>query len=63
MNSRNTDEKGATDAERHLIVEKNTVALNQPIYFKDLLNSEWKPEHVLCWERGFAFVSTGEEKL
>ena len=36
---------------------------NQLIYFKDVLTSEWKPGHVLHWGRGFAFVSTGEEKL
>ena len=37
--------------------------LNQPIYFKDLLTSEWKAENVLNWERGVVFVSTGKEKL
>ena len=30
-------------AERHWIIEK-TSELNQPVYFKDLLISEWKPE-------------------
>ncbi|WP_368389860.1 hypothetical protein [Sphingobium sp. AS12] len=25
--------------------------------------SEWKSKYVLHWGRGFAFVSTGEEKL
>ena len=42
---------------------RETIELNQLIYFKDVLTSEWKPGHVLCWRRGFAFVSTGEEKL
>ena len=37
--------------------------LNQLVYFKDVLTSQWKPEDVLCWGKGFAFVSTGEEKL
>ena len=40
-----------------------TTELNQLIYFKDILTSEWKPGHVLHWGRGFAFVSTEEEKL
>ena len=33
------------------------------VYFKGVLTSIWKPGHVLCWSRGFALVSTGEEKL
>ena len=37
--------------------------LNQPVYFKDVLTSQWKPGYVLRWGRGFALVSTGEEKL
>ncbi|MGE9574689.1 hypothetical protein ACQP3C_26975, partial [Escherichia coli] len=37
--------------------------LNQPVYYKDVLTSVWKPGHVLRWGRGFAFVSTGEENL
>lgn len=28
-----------------------------------MLTSERNPGYVLCWGRGFAFVSTGEEKL
>ena len=45
-----------------MITEKSA-ELNQLLYFKDVLTSEWKPERVLYWGRGFAFVSTGEEKL
>lgn len=33
------------------------------VYFKGVMTSVWKPGHMLCWWRGFAFVSTGEEKL
>ncbi|CAO2636376.1 hypothetical protein LEMLEM_LOCUS23496 [Lemmus lemmus] len=49
-------------AERHWIMEKS-VELNQPVYFKDVLTSQWKPGEVLRWGRGFALISTGEEKL
>ncbi|EGV93608.1 hypothetical protein I79_015589 [Cricetulus griseus] len=42
---------------------KKTAELNQPVYFKDVLTSVWKPGHVLQWGRCFALVSTGEEKL
>ena len=42
---------------------EKTSELNQPVYFKDVLTSQWKPGDVLCWGRGFALVSTGEEKL
>ena len=27
------------------------------------MTSEWKPGDMLCWERGFTLVSTGDEKL
>ena len=47
--------KGTTAPERNRIVGKAT-ELNEPIYFKDVLTSEWKPGHVLCWGRSFAFV-------
>lgn len=36
--------------QRHWTTEK-TAELNQPIYFKDVLLSEWKPGYVLCWGR------------
>ena len=42
---------------------EKTSELNQLVYFKDVLNSHWKPGDVLCWGRGFALISTGEEKL
>ena len=42
---------------------KKTSGLNQPLYFKDVLTSQWKPGDVLHWGRGFALVSIGEEKL
>ena len=35
--------------------------LNQPVYPKDVLASQWKPENVLGWRSGFALVSTGED--
>ena len=37
--------------------------MDQPVYFKDVLTSQWKPEDVLRWGRGLVLVSTGEEKL
>ena len=46
LNFLNVNEKGTTAAEKHWIVEKTT-ELNQPIYFKDVLTSQWKPDHVL----------------
>lgn len=49
-------------AERHWITEK-TAKLNHPVCFKDVLTSACKPRYVLCWVRGFVFVSMGEEKL
>ena len=48
--------------ERHWTTEK-TAELNQPVYLKDVLTSVWKAGHVLRWGRGFALVSTGEEKF
>ena len=62
MNFLNANEKGTTAAEGHWIMEK-TSELNQPVYFKDVLTSQWKSGDVLRWGRGFALVSTGEEKL
>ena len=62
LNFLNANEKRTTATERHWIIEKST-ELNQPIYFKDVLTSQWKPGDVLRWGRGFALVSTGEEKL
>ncbi|ERE73373.1 putative Pol polyprotein [Cricetulus griseus] len=62
LNFLNANESGQTAAERHWTMEK-TAELNQPVYFKDVLTSVWKPRYVLHWGRGFAFVSTGEENL
>ena len=62
LNFLNANEKGQTSSERHWTAEK-TAKLNQPVYFKDVLTSIWKPGHLLHWGRGFALVSTGEEKL
>ena len=36
--------------------------LNQPIYYKDVLTSEWKPSKVLHWRHEFVHISTGNEK-
>ena len=62
LNFLNANEKGTTAAERHWTIER-TSELNQPVYFKDVLTSEWKPGDVLHWIKDFALVSTGEEKL
>ena len=43
----NANEKGTTVAERHSIREKSS-ELNQPVYFKDVLTSQWKSGDVLC---------------
>lgn len=47
-----------TAAERHWTIEKTT-ALDQPVYFKDVLTPEWKSE--TC--NSFVYVSTGDERL
>jgi hypothetical protein len=39
------------------------IELNQPVYIKNILTTEWKMGNVLCWGRGYAYVSTGKEKL
>lgn len=61
LNCLNAEEQTAAP-ERHWIVE-GTAEFNQFIYFRDILASKWKPECVLCWGRGYAFVSTGNKKL
>ena len=50
LNFLNANEKGTMTAERHWIFEKSA-ELNQPIYFKDVLTSQWKPGDVLHWGR------------
>ena len=62
LNFLNANEKGTTASERHWIMEK-TSELNQPVYFEDVLTSQWKPGDVLHWGRDFVLVSRGEEKL
>ena len=62
LNFLNANEKGTMAAERHWIIEEMS-ELNQLVYFKDVLTSEWKPGDVLRWGRGFTLVSTEEEKL
>ena len=46
LNFLNTNEKETTAAERHWIIEKSS-ELNKPMYFKDVLISQWKPGNVL----------------
>ena len=61
LNFLKANEKGTTAAERHWILEKSS-ELNQSIYFKDMLISQWKPGDVLHWGRGFALVCSQEKK-
>ena len=42
---------------------ERTIELNQPVYIKDILTSEWRMGNVLRCGRGYAYVSTGKEKL
>lgn len=42
---------------------KNPAELNQSVYFKDVLNSEWKSEYVLHCRRDFASVSIGKKAM
>ena len=51
-----------TAAKRHKI-PRGTAELNQPRYFRDALTLKWKSEKVLLWGRGYAFVSTENERL
>ena len=44
-------------------IEKKTTELNQPVYFKDVLTSEWKSGDALHWESGVVLVSTRVDKL
>ena len=56
-----TAEEGAAAAKRQLII--NVAGFNQPIYFENALTSKFKPKDMLLWRRGFAFISTGNERL
>jgi hypothetical protein len=62
LNFLNANEHNTTAAERHWAIER-TVELNQPVYTKHILTSEWKMGIVLHWGRGYAYVSTGKENL
>lgn len=44
----NINKRGPTATKRHWIKEKKTVELNHPIYYKDVLTSEWKSANVWC---------------
>lgn len=48
---------GIRSAEKHWIVGK------KPVYFKDVLTSEWKSGNVLHQGRGFVYIFTGDERL
>lgn len=56
-----TADQWAVTAKKHWIME--TARLNQPIYFYNILTSKWNSKRVLLWERGYAFIFTGNEKL
>ena len=62
LNFLNANEKRTMATERHWKMKK-TSELIQPVYFKDVLTSQWKLGDVLPWGRGFGLVSTREEKL
>ena len=47
--------------EGHLII--NAAGLIQYLYFKNALILKFKSKDILLWRRGFAFVSTGNERL
>ena len=54
-------EEGATAAKRYLFI--NAAELIQDSYFENTLTSKLKSKDMLLWRRGFAFVSTENEKL
>ena len=54
-------EEGANVVKRYLII--NAAGLIQHIYFENALTSKFKSRDLLLWRRGFAFVSTGNERL
>ena len=60
LNFLNANEKGTTAVERHWIVERNT-ELNQSVYFKDVLTSEWNQD--MCYiEEGVLLLFLKEKK-
>ena len=54
-------EEGTTAAKRYLLI--NAAKFIQDRYFKNTLASKLKSKSMLLWRRGFAFVSTGNERL
>lgn len=62
LNILNANKQRMTAAERHWIVG-GIPELNLPTHFRDVLASKWKSNNVLHWEKGYAFISTGNEKL
>ena len=54
-------EEGATAAKRHLLI--NAAELIQDRSFENTLTSKMKSKYMLLWKRGFAFVSTENERL
>ena len=54
-------EEGVKAAKRHVIT--NAAGLIQHTYFENALTSKLKSKNTLLWRRGFAFVSTGNERL
>ena len=60
LNCLNTEE-GTTTAKRYLLT--NTAKLIQDRYFENTLTLKLKSKGMLLWRRGFAFVSTGNERL
>ena len=54
-------EEGASAVKRYLLI--NAAELIQDRYFEDTLASNLKSKGMLLWRRGFAFVSTGNERL
>ena len=41
---------------------EKTAELHQPVYIKDVFTSKWREGNVLCWGRGFVYVSTEKQK-
>lgn len=57
----NINKRGPTAAKRHWIKGK-TVELNHPIYYKDVLTSEWKSANLWCWGCWFVFILAEQKK-
>lgn len=48
---------------RYIDLVKKTDELNQFIYFKNVLTTEWKSEYLLYWWRGYDIVSTENKNV